>query len=55
MTKADEDTVTQLMLISLLTKSMATKLNDRQLWPEDYLKQLAQAREILNGLPNGIR
>jgi hypothetical protein len=50
-----ENAVTQLMLISLLTKSMATKMNDNQLWPDDYQNQLAQVREILNGLPNSIR
>ena len=55
MSNRHEKTITDLMLISLLAKSMATKLNDNQLWPDDYQKQYAQIREILNGLPNSIR
>jgi len=55
MSNRHEKTVTDLMLVSLLAKSMAQKLNDNQLWPDDYQNQLGQLQGILRGLPMSIR
>lgn len=55
MSNRHEKIITELMLISLLTKSMATKLNDNQLWPDEYENQLAQVESILRGLPRSTR
>lgn len=55
MSNRHEKTITDLMLISLLAKSMATKLNDNQLWPDDYQNQLNQLNGILRDLPRSIR